>query len=305
MAIQSSASFSSTLDVYAFGVAQDLSSPLAEFFAPTVTVPSSVGKFKKFDSQNAFQTVDTTRAIGGGARRLEFLATDADYNCKPQALEIAIDDAEMKAAGDSFALKKAKMDTLVASAVASHESKVFKLIEANVSAVADAGVWSDPDVDPIREIDQQIKAITIATGIMPNRIGLGVAAWEALRNHARVVARQPGAQVIGLTPEQFAAMTLNPTIQVRVGVLSRDLAKFGATTNPQNILGSEAYIFLGSDHPTVYDPSFAKTFRTGMNGVQGVQEYRCDNNRSQILCLDWSEDVQVVSTSSVRRITIS
>ena len=89
-----------TLTNYARGIAQDRRSSLAEFIAPTVSVGTATGQFKSFNDKNAFQSLTTSRAIGGTARRVEFLATDSTYSCKPQALEIAIDDQERAEFGD-------------------------------------------------------------------------------------------------------------------------------------------------------------------------------------------------------------
>lgn len=80
---------------YAYGIGAESIDPTAQLLAPVTPVASPVGKYKKFDDKNAFQVPATDRAIGGPARRLEFNASDADYNCKPQALEIGIDDAEL------------------------------------------------------------------------------------------------------------------------------------------------------------------------------------------------------------------
>ena len=90
-------------------------------------VPAATGQYKSFDDKNTFQVVDTSRAVGGPARRLEFAASDPTYNCLPQALEIAIDDHERDEAGESdpLRLEEAKTQTLVSSAVTSHEAKVF------------------------------------------------------------------------------------------------------------------------------------------------------------------------------------
>jgi hypothetical protein len=296
-----------TLTNYARGIAQDRSSALAEFLAPTVPVASATGKFKQFNDKNAFQVVDTSRAIGGEARRLEFLASDSDYNCAPQALEIAIDDHERELAGDAdpLGLERAKIDTLVTSAVISHEDRVLAKIKTAVAAVGAKGVWSSSSNDPVKELDEQIEAIAIETGMMPNRIAFGIGAWRVFRNHDKVIARQPGAALIGVTNAQAAQMLLNPGIEIRVGVLSKDSAKIGATKSATNIVGAEVFLFYSSTTPTQYDPSFAKTFRTRSGGVESVRTYRADRNRSDILAVDWSEDIQVVSTACVRRLTIS
>lgn len=302
-----SSTVSQTLTNYARGIAQDRASALAEFIAPTVPVSAATGKFKSFNDKNTFQVVNTDRAIGGEAKRLEFAATDPDYNCTPQALEIAIDDHERDLAGsnDPLGLERAKTDTLVTSAVASHEDKVFTAIKAAVSAVSGKGVWSSASNDPVAELDEQIEAIALATGLMPNAIVFGLGAWRVFRNHAKVLARQPGAALIGVTNAQAAQLLLNPGVDIRVGVLSKDTAKFGAAKSEVNIVGAEVFVFLRSASPTLYDPSFAKTFRTARGGVETVRTYRSERNRSDILAVDWSEDIQVVSTACVRRLTIS
>ena len=121
----SASTFNVTLTNYARGIAQDLKSSLALFIAPEVVVPAATGQYKSFDDKNAFQVLDTSRAVGGAARRLQFAATDPTYNCLPQALEIPIDDHERDEAGqgDPLHLEQAKSRTLVSSAVASHEAK--------------------------------------------------------------------------------------------------------------------------------------------------------------------------------------
>jgi hypothetical protein len=282
-----------------------LASALAEFAAPTVRVASAVGQYKAFDAKNAFQAYDTSRAVGGRAKRIDFAASDPTYNCLPQALEIAIDDAERDAAGEAqAALEEGKVRTLLSAAVVSHENKAATLM-ATLSAVASRGQWSDTSVDPVAEIDEQIEAITTLCGALPNAIVFGLGAWRVFRNHPKVVAKQPGAIVVGVTEDQAAALFINPSIQVRVGVLSKDTTKFGATASKQQIIGAEVYIFLRSPNPTVYDPSWIKTFTAGEGSVTAVRNYRDESARSDVLAIDWSEDIKICSSIAARRLTIT
>lgn len=297
-----------TLTNYARGIAQDRASAVAEFLAPSVPVGSATGKFKSFNDKNAFQVISADRAIGGAAKRLEFLASDSDYNCKPKALEIAIDDAErdLAGAGDPLRLEQAKIDVLLTSALISHENDVLTAVKNGLSAVGSRGSWSDLSTnDPIKELDEQIKAIAVECGMMPNRIILGIGAWYYLRNHAKTLARQPGAVNIGVSLQQFTGMLLNPAIEARIGVLSKDSAKMGATKSATNIVGDEVFIYYASPSPTQYDPSFAKTFRTQSGGVEAVRMYRDEKARSDVLAIDWSNDIQVVGSACGRRLTIS
>lgn len=299
----SSSKFNVTLTNYARGLAQDISATLANFLAPEVVVPAATGQYKSFDDKNTFQVVDTSRAVGGPAKRLEFAASDPTYNCLPQALEIAIDDHERDEAGESdpLRLEEAKTQTLVSSAVTSHEAKVFAALSA-LAAAANLTLSTD---DPVAKIDEQIEALATDTGRMPNRLVIGLPLWNKLRNHAKVIARFPGAASVGVTMAQFGSLLLNPSIDLRVGILAKDLAKLGAAKNNQNIVGQQLVVFHANPSPTLYDPSFMKTFRLRRGGVDVVRTYRDDSARSDILAVDWSEDIRVTSPVCARKLTAS
>lgn len=296
-----------TLTNYAQGIAQDRRSAIADFLAPVVNVPASMGQYKEFNEKNQFVLYKTERAIGGPATRIKFEADDPTYNCKPQALEIAIDDAERDAAGegDPLGLEQAKIDTLLTSTTLAREEKVSAVLKAGLSAVDGIGVWSNAANDPVKEIDDVIMAIAIATGTMPNAIAFGLGAWNIFRNHPMVIKRQPGAALIGLTTGQAVQMLLNPAIEVRVGIMSKDTTKWGNTKSASNIIGAEVYVFHRSVTPTLFDPSMAKTFMAGVSGVSAVREYRDDSCRSDIYAIDYSEDIKLTSSACGSRITIS
>jgi hypothetical protein len=293
---------------FASGLAQDRTASLANFIAPIVVTGLASGQYKKYSDKNDFQVLDTARAIGGTRKRVEFAATDPFFNCLPQGLETTIDDHERAMAGDGnvINLQEAKIRNLVGAGIHSHEKRVYDAIKAGKSATGSIGVWSNPaNNDPVNDIDSQIEAIAIATGRMPNRIVFGIGAWRFFRQHSKVIARQPGATLIGLQPDQAGGLFLNPSMEIRVGVLSADVNKVGAAKNASSIVGAEVFIFFGSDTPDQYDPSFAKTFTTAPGMVDAVREYRDDRAASDVFYVDWSADIQVVAADSGRRITVS
>ena len=296
--------FSETLKNYAFGIAQDVKTTLADFIAPRVPVGMGSGQFKKFNEKNAFQVYDTARAVGGPATRMEFSADDEYFNCSANALEATIDDQEREKAGDNqTALEEAKVRTLVINAALAREKKVFGLVKSGVSV---ASTWtSSGNDDPIDLIDAEIEAIANATGLLPNRMVIGLGAWRKIKNHAEVLKRQNGTSNKGVSLEELAGMLLNPTIDIRVGVMAYDTAKMGKAAAKQNVVGSEIFIFHGNDNPTQYDPGFAKTFSIGANSVEDVRMYREEKVRSDILAVDWSEDVKVISTLCAKRIQVA
>ena len=306
MSRRGTSQFRDTLRQYAAGIAQDTASAIADFIAPRVPVGIATGMFKKFSDKNSFQIYDTARALGGPANRIKFEATDGTFNCEPQALEIPIDDAERDKSGDAQdGLEEAKARTVVISGGLARENKVLSVVKDSIAPVSGLGVWSDAAKDPIAEIDQILYDIAIATGMMPNALVLGLGAWRIVKNHAKVLARRPGADNAAVDLGQFAAMLLNPQIEIKVGILSKDTNKWGKGKEAVNIVGGEVFAFLRSANPTQYDPSFAKTFSVGNNSVESVRTYRDEQCRSDILAVDWSEDVQVVAPTCARRISLS
>jgi len=313
MGLRAEASVNPTLTNYASGVLNDLQSATADFLAPQVQVPATIGQYKAYDDKNAFQIHDTSRGVGGPARRIFMDVSEPTYNCLPQALEITIDDSERDAAGtlNPLDLEQAKVKTLVQSSVLSHERHVITTVNAAVSADSTTvgggvmGTWSAAGTDPVVQIDYLIESIAKATGQLPNAILMGMTAWRRFRNNAKVIEKQPGAALIGLNQGQASAMLINPSVDIRLSTMAYDTTKEGKIRSQAFVNGDDVYIFVRSASPTIYDPSALKTFAGGRGGVTAVREYRDESSRSDIYAVDWSRDVKVTSAISIERITTS
>ena len=48
-----------------------------------------------------------------------------------------------------------------------------------------------------------------------------------------------------------------------------------------------------------------KTFRTRRGGVDSVRTYRENSSRSDVLAVDWTEDIKLISVISAKRISVS
>ncbi|WP_043582619.1 hypothetical protein [Geminisphaera colitermitum] len=308
MSRTSAANYNGRLTSYATGFSQKpRENGIADFVFPNVPTGTSQGQFKKYSGKNAFQVVDTLRALGEAPNAIKFEADDGVINCRPHGLEIPIDDAERDAAGDEpnaeHALEEGKVSTLITTAQLSREIRAQALIDS-LAPVDGKGVWSDAGKDPIIELDEQIEAIVTQTGMMPNRLAMGFPAWLKLRHHPKVIARQPGAANIGLTTAQLSAMLAIP-LQIKIGTLSRDTAKWGNAKNAQQIVGAKVLVFIGNETPTIYDPSFGKTFTTRRGNVEAVNVVRHERASSDIVQVKWSEQMQVIYTEAARLLALS
>lgn len=83
----------------------------------------------------------------------------------------------------------------------------------------------------------------------------------------------------------------------------RGNGKLGSNRGNVNIVGQQLVIFHASQSHTLYDPRFMKTFRLRRGGVDVVRMYREDSAHSDILAVDWSEDIRVTSSVCARKVT--
>lgn len=305
----SPAAFNATLTNYAQGASVDLAKDsTAAFIAPWTVTGRANGQYKRYDDASAFAVYDTARPIGGKRKRITFAADDPYYNCRPNGLEIPTDDFELEQAGvqgDKFPLIQAKIRMLISAAYRSREKAVWDKVKAGKAAVGGGvGVWNTDTVSPIEEINAQILAIATETGMMPNRMVLGLGAWAIVTDHPLVIARRAGVSSDAVGLSDFAKMLMNPSIEIKVGIIPYNAAGKGATKANANVVGSECFVFIGSDQPDTIDPSFAKSFSTYGRGVDQVKTYR-EGDLLDIAAVDWSEDVVVTAPLSGRRITVS
>ena len=285
---------------------------LAERLAPSTPVPGTTGQFKKFNDQNSFNVYDTARAMGGDPKRVEFAASDDTFSCKPQALEITIDKEERRQVGEESGavgqqlLDEGKIKALINLTALSHVNKVVTAVLAAVTAVAARGNWSNPDIDPIDQIDEQLDALSLACGSAQNiKIDLDVAAWRALRAHPKVKARATGVQVGFITREQLAQMLLIP-VDLKISSISKNTAGLGQTATKARVLASECLIHYAVPAPTQYDPSAFKTFTAGPgSSIMAVRSYMATNGFYDGHIVDWSEDIKQTSTIAMKRLSIT
>lgn len=300
------------LTQYAFGIVQDEAEAraLANLLAPVVPTGGGSGQFNKFETTQAFKAYAAAvarRAVGGHATEIGLLSDVGTYNVKPSGLRIKIDQFERTQAGAATGLlEQSKVRTLTIASINSYLSAVVTAIKAAVAATSGKGTWADPNVDPIQELNDLIKAIYLATGIVPNNVLIDFGAWCVLSGNKNVLARMPGADVAAVTPTRIQGMLVNPNARVSVpttaGLTGGGLGNASATM--RGVLGGSVFAFYSSAAPTPYDPSFAKTFSPSASLFTEVYSYR-EEPHFDWFENDWEDDVQIVSSGLCKRIDVT
>lgn len=313
MSLRSTAVLNWPLTTFAQGFMQDRLGAyrLANLLVPIVQVTAAAGTFKKFDDRNSFLTVDTHRGVGGTAKRLKAEATDDTYNCEPHALEIGDDDFEAALSGGAGALQselntQMKIKSLLSRKATSYAKRAVDFAFAALTAVPDRGNWSNPDIDPIDQLDEQLEALATDVSSSENiTLILSLASWRAIRSHPKVKARLQIGKGLMLDRQQFLDALMFP-INLEVSAVSVTTTKFGqSAVTKRNIVGNYACLLYSTPNPTIGDPSAFKCFSTSSALVDAIRDYREESARSDIHAVDWSECMKQTSTLSAKLLAIT
>ena len=305
-------SASPTLREFAQGAAQSSIMPVADFLAPTVEVPTSTGRFKKYTEKNRFHIPDTLRTLGGRAAELRFEVSDETFNCEPHALDYPVDNLEqLESEGMENMLREGA--TAVAEVAAlSHEKSV---IDAALAAVgAGTGKTWNSSADPIADVDDAILAVIKAAkygSLMGVGVLFGATAWKIFKNQEKVrgrfvVGNGGGKASLGLAvpTEQSASQMFVGTPDVQTSYMIYDTAAEGLAESISFLLDSTVLIFARKEAPSRRDPSFMKTFRL-MNRFMVPGSYMRDDGRVEVAKFDWSEDVKVTNSAACVRLNVA
>jgi hypothetical protein len=316
-AILGSATLNYQLTAYAQGLWNDIGDviQLAERLAPTTPVPGAAGQFKKFDDKNSFMPEKTSRALGGDPVLIAFNASDDSYSCKPQALEVRVDKEEDQAAGreggdvQANLLDQGKIRALVNKVALSHVLDVCNAVLGNTAPEPGIGSWSDPNIDPIDQLNSQLLGLAQDCGSTRNvKMTMDLGVWNTLRTHPKVKARAlfgAGKDVATISLEQLNAALIFP-VDIMPANVVYDATRLNQAPSKSRALSGVCLLHYSVPHATIYDPSAFKSFTVGSAGFLGnVRTYIAPNQLWRGHLVDWSRDIKQTSTLSLRRINVN
>lgn len=292
---------------YAQGAAQSATSAVADFIAPTVSVATSTGKFKKYDEKHRFRVPDTLRALGGRATEVGFSAKDATYDCAPHALDFPVDRLEqLEEAGLRNTMQEAA-DMLAAIGALAHERSVITQALDAVGAGTALAVTANDDI--VDQLDANILTVIKAAkygALMGVGVLIGAGAWRVIKNHKSVRERyvSGGASKFAVPSLTDFGKLLISEPESRISLMVYDDAAEGKDEDIKFVLDGDVLVFARMAAPTRRDPSFMKTFRLrGQWMVPG--SYEREDGRADVAKFDWSEDVQVTNSAAGVRRTVA
>lgn len=289
---------------FAKDASQDAIRKISSFLAPTVEVPTLTGKYKVYDAKHRYKRPNTRRGLDGKATRIGFTADDANYALVPRALDYPIPDLE--SLNDEGLLNQAQYGTklLADAAGLDDEAETIEKALASVGAGTDVNFLA-ADFDPITYLDNVIRDVMLlaknAAGI---RVLFGTDAFLRIKNNAKVLGRfngATGAKALKVPELEDVQAMLFGKPQVQLATMVEDVAKEGQAESMQFMLSAPIIVFACSDTPNTMDPSFMKTFRM-MGGFMRPGTYNSEDDRDQVLKLDWIQEKLVTNSAAAKRI---
>ncbi len=305
----SSIATSAEVQNYATGAAQGIVSNLrvANFLAPTVTVPSANFNYQSYSLQNAFRIPNAFRGVGGRATQIRTGGTNNAGVLVPYGLDYPLDQAEMNLPPEGLTqLLKNRAEITAQVAGLSWSNKVITdALTAIGSGTNKSAATSGRDY--VDDIDEQILAVVKATGageMCPVRVLFGPTAFRRMKNHTSVKDRFKGAKkdIVNPTLDDLMGL-LMANAECRISWATYDSAAEGATASNAFMLDTAVLIFCAAETPTTLDPSFMKTFRSMTWMTSG--SYVREDGRGEVAKMDWEALPVVTNSSAAARLNLT
>jgi len=300
------------LQNFAVTASQNAIRPVGQFIAPICEVPDLTFRYKKYSEQNRYRVPSTKRQPGSRATVLGFSADDVSLTLEPNALDFPIPNAEqLSNEGLQYSIMEAQSVLADASALAlENEIVTTAQTAALASSLSTAADFTDNSVDPIAIIDGLIlQVMKAAKNGAPVKVLFGTTKFKQFRDNQNVRQRfvvsnvQSGKANVGTVSPSINdvgnLLITNPEVEMSQMVI--DTSAPGQASNIQFLLDTIVIVFASSSTPNRMDPSFMKTFAR-MGGFFRAGSYTTEDQRDQVLKMDWTTLPAVTNTAAVAAI---
>lgn len=255
---------------------------------PTVTMPTRAAKRIEFD-RASFRRRRTRRAPGAPIAALEF-----GYEGKPVALHqealsaiVPIEHQEDARVVPSIDLQQVAVDTVLAVIALEKEIQQATVARnaasyaaSNKSALVGDFKWSDPDSDPLMQVNDAAEVIRKRTGRRPNTLAVGGALTSKLKSHPKIKEHFKYTTSSQITMEMLRSYFDIPNFVSGDAIYDTDaatsvdvwggdaiLAYVPPAGQRQMALPSYGYTYSLANHPLVEQSRFDADIRSWKNDV--------------------------------------
>lgn len=265
---------------------------LLEFIAPSVPVGRRF-EFKRTHNAEAFLSeTDDVRAIGSSFKRVEYTGQSVNEKTLNKGLTILIDHDEVS----TNYWQERYVQLLIQRLYRNELRRAVSLLDS--AALETIIAWnsgSNPDAD-LRRI---LGTATNKSGIRPNRVLFGEAAWDMRSTAYETKEGSSSLRYSDLSPEDLAQRLLVDEVKII-------RARYQASAhNKSNIVGNCVYTFFGQNTFTKDEPSNLKRFFTPIDNGGNFRVYLEEHSKYTSLSVEHYSNIVVTSDLGIQKITIN
>lgn len=252
-------------------------------------------EFKKADNAQAFLSeADDLRASGSAFKRVAYTGSSANEKTLNKGLTIRIDHDDED---DVQAAITRDTDRLLRRLQRNELRRGLALLEANDVS---SGILFNKDTNPDGLVRAQLKASTDVTGIRPNVVLYGEAAWDLRLDAYEDPARVQPTNRADKTQQELARYFMVDTVEIAK-------ARYQSTATAKTlIVPSSVYAYLALQGAGKDDPSAVKRFTSTTRNGQRYGVYVVEHEKytdvsvemySNIVCTGLGIETRTVTAS--------
>ena len=250
---------------------------------PAIDVLQRGGTVIEF-GRESFLNYKSRRAPGADAVSIQFGYEGKPYSLSQFSLDAPIprEHMEESLAVPGIDLGKRAVNVTMDSLTLTLEIEQAELAgnpasypAANKLTLAGAAQWSDPDSDPIGDIDAAKDQVRTTCGVEPNRMVIGNKGFRALKRHPKIMDRFKYTTAESITAKMLA------------GIFDLDELNVGKATYVENLDADSVFkeawgnfacmAYVPTQDPALDQPSFGYTYT--LKGHPFVEPARWEGSR--------------------------
>mgnify|MGYP006283507545 CR=1 FL=1 len=279
---------------------------IADALAPVVPVRKQSDKYFVYDSaREAFRASNDRRAPGAEANEINFAISSDNYFCEDHALSSAIPDEERDNADPVIQPGIDRTEFLRSKIDLNKEIELSALLtDASVvtqnTTLSGTDQWSDPDSDPIAEVESRKATIMSAVQTLPNTLVLPYPVYAAVRVHQKVIDRLPHGSG-GAVDDQVLARLFDVD-RVLIARAFQNTAAPGQAASMSYVWGKDALLCHVPARPGLKQMALAYSFAwTGAPGsVSGhrVEIWREERRKADMVRVQRYYDQKLIAAGA-------
>jgi hypothetical protein len=265
---------------------------MLNFLAPVIPVAKRF-EFKVSDGEQYFLSeTDDMRSIGSAFKRIEFAGESITSRTYNKGLTVRVDHDDV--AGDDW--RERYVQLLLQRLLRNELRRAIAALETNAASTSETYVW-DSSSNPDSSIRAELEAAAAISGVRPNRIVIGEAAWD-IRSDAYDAQNNAGAaRAAGLAPAELARKLFVDEVRIMSARYQNGVVK-------ENIIGNRVYAFYTRNDIMKDEPANIKRFVTPVDGGVTFRVYADEHSKFTDLTVEHYSNVVLTSKDGIRKLVV-